>query len=67
MTKTKEFLTVQDICVLFKEQLNVRMRPTGIYHYIKIYDFPANTGWGRPRVWEADKVKAWFVKSKSRV
>jgi predicted DNA-binding transcriptional regulator AlpA len=60
--KSSDFLDIDEVRTLFKERLNVIIKRTSVYHYIKNFEFPDNTGWGRPRRWEKEKVLAWFNK-----
>jgi hypothetical protein len=61
MTKRQtDFLTIGDIRDLFKKYLNITIGRASVYHYIRKYDFPDNTGWGRPRQWNKKSVLAWF-------
>lgn len=62
LRKSPEYLNIDEIRTLFKDRLNVQTGRTGIYHYVKKFNFPENTGWGRPRCWEKEKVLAWFDK-----
>lgn len=63
--KIPEFLSIDDICKLFKEKLNIKIQRSTVYFYIQNKGFPMNTGWGCPRHWETKKVLKWFDDQKA--
>ena len=63
MRKSKnsdDTLNLDDIRVLFNLHLGLSLKRTSIYHYIKNFGFPENTGWGKPRFWHRKEVEDWF-------
>lgn len=61
-----DFMTLDDIRALFKKHLQISIQRTGVYHYIDNFGFPPSTGWGRPRRWDAEKVRDWFTKNQNK-
>lgn len=65
--KDKEYLTIDDIKVLFKKNWGLKtFGRTAVYVYITKHGFPENTGRGRPRVWEKEKVLSWFAQQDNK-
>lgn len=62
--KLSPYVGINEICAMFVSKFNMRIQRTAVYNYIRNYDFPANTGIGRPRQWERIKVEAWFKAQK---
>ena len=60
--KDSEYLYIDDIRALFKTKLGITIKRPSVY--IKCFDFPDNTKWGRPRRWDKAKVMAWFASKK---
>lgn len=65
-TNAAAFLGIDDLRALFKTYLNISIKRSSVYFYIREKGFPESTGWGCPRQWDGTKVKAWFESQKSR-
>lgn len=63
--KEANYFSVIDLQILFKKHLGINIQRSTVYHYVKNLGFPNNTGWGRPRRWEREKVMKWFAKNKT--
>jgi len=53
-------ITLSEILALLKKYLGIDITRATLYNYMKVKNFPPNTGLGRPRRWNADLVKKWI-------
>lgn len=58
-------ITIGEILVLLKKQLDVVVTRPTIYSWMRKKDFPPNGGLGVPRRWRLDQVTQWIKKYES--
>ena len=56
------FMTIDEIRGLFRAHWGLSLKRSSVYFYIQKHGFPPSTGHGCPRIWERDKVNAFFAK-----
>lgn len=60
-TKTKEFITIDDILILLKQRLGLDVTKAAVYGYVARKGFPENIGLGSPRLWRKSDVEEWIA------
>lgn len=56
----KSTITMNEILLLFKKNLGLKISSQSLYYYIRAKNFPPSTGFGRPRLWHRLPVEKWI-------